>query len=46
MNEVYNFIVGTSVDPFEIIINITLFYLVFEGVISIIVELIRMGRGH
>ena len=46
MNEIYNYIMNGAVDPFEKIIMFSLFLLVFEGIITMIVELIRMGRGR
>lgn len=44
MNELYNFIINGATDKFEIIVRIVLFLMMFEGIITIIAELMRMGR--
>lgn len=46
MNEIYNYIMNGTTDNFEKIIMFSLFLMVFEGIISLIIELMRMGRGR
>jgi hypothetical protein len=43
MNEVYNMIMNGSTDPFEKIIMIVLYLIMFEGIMTLIAQLISMG---
>ena len=43
MNEVYNLIMNGATDPLEQIVMVVLFMIFFEGLITIIVEIMRMG---
>lgn len=43
MNEVYNMIMNGATDPLEQIIMLLLYAIMFEGIITLIVQLMEMG---
>lgn len=43
MNEVFNLIIGEAVDPLEKVFMMALFLIMFEGLIEIICQLLKMG---
>ncbi len=45
MNELYQFAIGDAQTDFDKILMMTMFYIVFQGFLFMIVELVKIGKG-